>query len=65
MIRFKVQCAGVIGHENRKERAEARPTSTAVEHETIGTFLFRTRTQADTCAAALRKLGHEPKLVRL
>ena len=66
MIRFKVQCAGIVGHENRADR-DPPPQENHPEwkKETIGTFLFHTRTQADVCTSSLRRLGLDPKLVRL
>ena len=63
MIRYKVQCPGVVGHECRRAIAGGKehPRPAGI----VGTFLFRTPTAAEACAAGLRRLGHSPKLVRL
>lgn len=59
MIRYKVQCPGVVGHECRTGRKTAEPV------RVIGTFLFRTATKAEACASGLRRLGYAPKLIKL
>jgi hypothetical protein len=59
MIRYKVQCPGIVGHECRTASERQAPANL------IGTFLWRTQTAAEACAAGLRRLGFEPKLVRL
>jgi hypothetical protein len=62
MIRYKIQCPGVVGNECRAPRAGQ---FVPAPDNLIGTFLWRTQASAEACAAGLRQLGFEPKLVRL
>jgi len=62
VVRYKVQCPGVIGEENRSPRDTQSDTP---PERRIGTFLCYTQTKAEATASALRRLGYLPKLVRL
>jgi hypothetical protein len=63
VIKYKVQCQGVIGEECRRPRprGQERPLPSLL----IGTWLCKTYRQAQTRAAMLIRDGYEPKVVAL
>jgi len=61
MIKYKVQCQGVIGEECRRPRAGCRKVPSLL----IGTWLCRTYRQAQTRYAILLRDGYAPKVVVL
>jgi hypothetical protein len=61
VIKYKVQCQGVIGEECRRPRASGHKVPSLL----IGTWLCRTYRQAQTRAAMLIRDGYEPKVVAL
>ena len=63
MIKYKVQCQGVIGEECRRPRK--RGSERALPSLLIGTWLCRNYRQAQTRAALLLRAGYIPKVVQL
>jgi hypothetical protein len=62
MIKYKVQCQGVIGEECRKTRPGGSPIAA---DRLIGTFLFESLKSASKKFTELFAAGLDPKLVTL
>jgi hypothetical protein len=62
VIKYKVQCAGVVGDECRQTRPGGHPISA---DRLIGTFLFKSLKSASKKFTELFAAGLDPKLVTL